>query len=161
LISFFTIGCPAFLLALEPNNERIQGRFIGRVLFKSLPAAITDFAVIASMVVFAEVFGVSTKDVSVASTFLMSIVGFMILYVISKPINPFKFCIILGNIIGLLVAVYFAHTIFDISSVSTKCMMLFVVFAFASEPVLRYLNKLFNFFANVKNAISQKLHRKK
>ena len=160
LISFFTIGAPAFLLALEPNNERIQGNFIGRVLFKSLPAAITDFAIVASMVVFAQVFGVSTKDVSVASTFLMSIIGFMILYMISRPMNPFKICIIVGDIIGLLVAVYFMHGVFDITYVSTKCLMLFAVFALASAPVLIILNKIFDFFASVKNAIVNKFKRK-
>ena len=31
LISMFTIGIPGFLLALEPNKERIKGKFIKKV----------------------------------------------------------------------------------------------------------------------------------
>lgn len=161
LISFFTIGCPAFLLALEPNEERITGHFIRRVLFKSLPAAITDFAIVGSLVVFGETFGVATKDISVASAFLMSIVGFLILISISKPINLFKGFVIAGNIIGILVAVYFGHRLFDISRVSTKCIMLFVVFAIASEPVLRYLTKAFQAVADFKDYLKRKFTRKK
>lgn len=30
LISMFTIGAPGFLLALEPNRNRIEGRFYGK-----------------------------------------------------------------------------------------------------------------------------------
>lgn len=161
LISFFTIGCPAFLLALEPSEERITGHFIRRVLFKSLPAAITDFAIVGSLVVFGETFGVATKDISVASAFLMSIVGFLILISISKPLNLFKSLVIGGNIIGILVAVYFGHRLFDITRVSTKCIMLFIVFAIASEPVLRYLTMAFEAVANAKDWVIRKLTRKK
>ncbi|MGM9952342.1 MAG: HAD-IC family P-type ATPase [Intestinibaculum porci] len=161
LISFFTIGCPAFLLALEPSEERITGHFIRRVLFKSLPAAITDFAIVGSLVVFGETFGVATKDISVASAFLMSIVGFLILISISKPLNLFKSLVIGGNIIGILAAVYFGHRLFDITRVSQKCIMLFVVFAIASEPVLRYLTIAFEAVANAKEWLVRKFTRKK
>ncbi len=37
LISLVTIGIPSFVLALEPNKERIQGHFLQNVLAKSLP----------------------------------------------------------------------------------------------------------------------------
>lgn len=154
LISFFNIGCPAFLLALEPNEERIHGKFIRRVLFRSFPAALTDFFIVASLVVFGQTFGVGSKDISVASAFLMAIVGFMILIDISKPLNLFKSLVIGGNIVGIIVVVYFMHSLFDISSVSNKCIMLFVLFAICSEPILRYLNMLFAFLANLKNNIA-------
>ena len=42
LISMFTIGAPGFLLALEPNKNRIEGRFITNVLLKALPGGLTD-----------------------------------------------------------------------------------------------------------------------
>ena len=37
LIGMFTIGIPGFLLALEPNKNRIQGHFLKNVLLKALP----------------------------------------------------------------------------------------------------------------------------
>lgn len=43
LISMFTIGIPSFVLALEPNKDRIQGHFMTNVLLKALPAGLTDF----------------------------------------------------------------------------------------------------------------------
>ena len=40
LIGVVTIGIPSFLLALEPNNERIQGKFLNNVIKKALPTGI-------------------------------------------------------------------------------------------------------------------------
>ena len=36
LVSMFTIGAPGFLLALEPNRDRIKGHFLTNVMFKAL-----------------------------------------------------------------------------------------------------------------------------
>lgn len=41
LISTATIGIPSFLLALEPNKERIRGNFLKNVISKSIPTGIT------------------------------------------------------------------------------------------------------------------------
>lgn len=41
LISMVTIGIPSFLLALEPNKDRVQGEFLKNVIKKALPTAIT------------------------------------------------------------------------------------------------------------------------
>lgn len=35
LVSMFTIGAPGFLLALEPNRDRIKGHFLTNVMFKA------------------------------------------------------------------------------------------------------------------------------
>ena len=40
-ISTVTIGIPSFLLALEPNKDRIQGKFLTNVIKKALPTALT------------------------------------------------------------------------------------------------------------------------
>lgn len=40
MVSMFTIGIPGFVLALEPNHERVQGNFLWNVLRISLPAAL-------------------------------------------------------------------------------------------------------------------------
>lgn len=42
LISMVTIGIPSFLLALEPNNERIKGHFLKNVISKAIPPALTS-----------------------------------------------------------------------------------------------------------------------
>lgn len=41
LITTCTISIPSFILALEPNNERVKGKFMLKVISKSIPAALT------------------------------------------------------------------------------------------------------------------------
>lgn len=142
LISMFTIGVPAFFLALEPNKNIIKGHFLTNVFLKALPAALTDVLAVGALVIFGRTFGVSSADISTAATMLLSIVGFMILYTISAPMNVLRGVILGGCIVALLFCSIFLNDLFAITGMTTKCVMLFVVFAIATEPVLRYLTWL-------------------
>ena len=138
LISMFTIGIPAFFLAMEPNKNIIKGRFLTNVLLKALPAGLTDFVIVGALVVFGRVFNVSPTDISVAATLLLATVGLMILYRISKPMNKLRVIILVGCTIGLLVCIFFIPNLFAITAISGQCAMLLGIFAIATEPLLRY-----------------------
>lgn len=142
LISMFTIGAPAFFLALEPNKNRIQGHFLTNVFLKALPAAMTDALAVGALVIFGRTFGVGSSDISTAATMLLAIVGFMILYKISAPMNRIRTGVLVGCILALLFCSIYLNDLFAITGMTMECVMLFVVFAIATEPVLRYLTIL-------------------
>lgn len=142
LISMFTIGIPGFLLSLMPNKNRIAGHFITNILTRALPAALTDFLMVATLVVFGQEFAVGSEDISTAATVLLAIVGFMILYRISKPLNWMRWTILISSIIAFIFCSTYLNQLFAISDMSRKCIMLLVVFSVATEPVLRYLSIL-------------------
>ncbi len=142
LISMFTIGVPAFFLALEPNKNRIKGHFLTNVFLKALPAAITDALAVGALVIFGQTFHVGNTDISTAATMLLAIVGFMILYKISAPMNVMRAVILCGCMAGLIFCSIYLNDLFAITGMTTECIMLFVVFAIATEPVLRYLTML-------------------
>ena len=123
LISMFTIGIPGFFLALQPNTEAIHGRFLSNVLIKALPAGLTDFLVVGALVIFGRVFGVNETDISTACTMLLAIVGFMILYHISKPLNLLRWIVWIGSGVGLLVCSIYLGDIFGITHMSMECVM--------------------------------------
>lgn len=142
LISMFTIGVPAFFLALEPNKNIIKGHFLTNVFLKALPAAVTDALAVGALVIFGKTFGVDSTDISTAATMLLAIVGFMILYKISAPMNKIRAAILGVCIAGLVFCSIFLKDLFAITGMTTECVMLFVVFAIVTEPVLRYLTIL-------------------
>lgn len=142
LISMFTIGIPAFFLALQPNKDMITGHFLTNVLLKALPAGLTDVLAVGALVVFGQAFGVAASDISTAATMLLAIVGFMILYKICQPFNVLRIVVWACSIIGLLACSILLPDLFAITGMSRKCIMLFVVFSIATEPVLRYLTLL-------------------
>ena len=139
LISMFTIGLPGFLLALEPNRERISGRFLKNVLLKALPAGLADVLAVGALVVCGEAFSLPDNDVATAATMLLCVVGFMILIKISKPMTPMKYGILAINILGLVFCGVFLKRLFALSEMSRICVLLMIVFAFAAESLFRNL----------------------
>ena len=63
--------------------------------------------------------------------------------------NMLRGVICVGCIIGFLASCILFPGLFGISSMSTKCVMLFVVFSIATEPILRYLTKFNEFIQNM------------
>lgn len=162
LISMFTIGLPGFLLALEPNRDRIEGNFMVNVMLKALPAGLTDVLSVGALVICGQVFNLPSEDIATAGTMLLAVVGFMIIIKISHPFNKMKYGVLLINIIGLLFCGLFLGKLFAIDSISNICFLLMVVFAFAAESMFRYLTlfveKLSSFFGDEKNR--RKIRRK-
>ena len=162
LISMFTIGLPGFLLALEPNRDRIEGNFMANVMLKALPAGLTDVLSVGALVICGQVFNLPSEDIATAGTMLLAVVGFMIIIKISHPFNKMKYGVLLINIVGLLFCGLFLGRLFAIESISNICFLLMVVFAFAAESMFRYLTlfveKLSSFFGDEKNR--RKIRRK-
>lgn len=154
LISMFTIGIPGFLLALEPNRDRIQGNFILNVMLKALPAGLTDLLSVGALVICGKVFSLPEADIATASTMLLAVVGFMIIIKISHPFNRLKYGVLILNIAGLLFCGIFLGKLFAMESISKICFLLMVVFAFAAESMFRYLSLfvewLYEFFGDGK-----------
>ena len=156
LISMFTIGIPGFIMSLEPNKERIRGRFLSKVILKALPAGLTDFLVVSAMVIFCREFAVNAADVSTACTVIVAIVGFMILYRIASPMTKAHWIMLTGVITGWLFCVVEISHLFAINSISKQCAMLLIVFAMLTEPLLRYLSLLIE----KANALYRRLYAK-
>lgn len=142
LISMFTIGVPGFLLALEPNKDRINGHFITNVMLKALPGGLTDVIAVGALVVCGEVFCISDASIGTIATLVLSVVGFMILFKISEPLNGMKYAVIIGNIAGLVFSGFFLKKLFALTDLSNICILLMIVFGFAAESLFRNLTLL-------------------
>lgn len=141
-ISMFTIGVPGFLLALEQNKDRIKGHFITNVMLKALPGGLTDVIAVGALVVCGEVFCISDASIGTIATLVLSVVGFMILFKISEPLNGMKYAVIIGNIAGLVFSGFFLKKLFALTDLSNICILLMIVFGFAAESLFRNLTLL-------------------
>ena len=157
----FNIGIPAFFLAFEPNDDRQEGRFINTTLVKSLPAALTSFFAIAMLVLFSILFEVPEGDISTASTYLLSVVGFLILWDIIRPVNKYRVFIFIICILGFVLGCTTFYHLFSIESISLKATALCVVFAIAEVTVMRNLTIIVNFFSNLPKKLRIKSKKSK
>ena len=139
LLSMFTIGTPGFMLALEPNRDRIEGRFLTNVMLKALPGGLTDVIAVATLVICGEILALPKEDIGTIATMVLCVVGFMILYKISEPITRMKYGVIIFNIIGFVICALFLKDLFALSNLSSTCILMMVIFGFAAESLFRYL----------------------
>ena len=138
LISMFTIGIPAFFLALQPNRNIIQGKFLSNVLLRALPAGITNFCIVGAFVLIGYVYELPKNELETVCTMLLAVIGFMALFNISRPLNRERTFILFGCIAGYLFCGLLLHSLFSIVPVSNKSVIPFVVLCFAAESLLRH-----------------------
>ncbi len=156
LISMFTIGIPAFLLALESNFDIIKGGFVRNVLYRALPGGLTDFLMVLAFVIYSQVFELNSEDVSVVSTLLLAMVGFLILYKISQPLNKLRTAVLISMIAAFVICGFYMNDLFDIQAISSRTAMLLCIFTIATESVFRHITKIFEFFARIAEKIKNK-----
>lgn len=145
LISMFTIGIPAFLLSQIPNTDIIKGNFAKNIIAKAIPGGITDTIIVAIMVVVGIYFDASVSDISTASTILLAIVGLMVLYHTSKPMNHDKLRIFIICTLGLIFSMLFLKNLFGLTEhMSIQAILLCINFSIMTEPILRYITRMVN-----------------
>ena len=89
-------------------------------------------------------FGVDTECLSTSVTILVAMVGFMIIYIITRPMKRHHWLMLGGVFAGWLFCMLFISHWFAITSINTQCAMLMVLFALATEPLMRYLTMFFS-----------------
>lgn len=89
-ISALTIGVPSFFLAMEPNYERVQGRFLPTVLRKALPGGLTNIFVVLMAQTFMVTFSLPLEQISTVCAAILAVVGMLVLYQTCKPFDKFR-----------------------------------------------------------------------
>ena len=108
LIAWFTIGIPAFFLALAPNAARAQAGFVRRVLDAAVPGGIG--AALAAYGAYLTARGVlgsgEAERVPTSSTAFLAliIVAFFVLVAVARPYRLWK-ALLVGAMIGGMLAV--------------------------------------------------------
>ena len=87
LVNLLNVGIPGFILALEPNKERIKGNFFLNILKRSLPGGITIVFDILIVMVLSTIFHIDTDQISTTCVILVSMTGFILLFKICSPFN--------------------------------------------------------------------------
>lgn len=151
LISMFTIGMPAFLLSQIPNTALIKGKFIRNIILRALPGGVTDVILVVVMAAIGSWIGVDAKEVGTVATILLAVVGMMVLYDISKPMDWIRRAIWWLSAIGLIISVLFLKPLFGIKAdLSFEAWWLLAGFALLARPMLSGVKRLVNYLAKVR-----------
>ncbi len=90
LVSTLSIGFPSFVLALQPNRERVRGSFLGNVLLRSLPGGVT-VAIICLLLQYAgRANDLSAEVVSTLCTLVAAFSGLCVLTLTCLPLDKLR-----------------------------------------------------------------------
>ena len=84
LISVTTIGIPSFMLALEPNKERIRGKFLRNVIAKAFPTAITNVITIFALTILNKLGFIAEEYFSSLCVISTGISGLALLFTLTR-----------------------------------------------------------------------------
>lgn len=131
------IGIPAFLLALQPNNDRIKGSFIGSLASKALPGALILFLSAMACYIYCSI----TNNFEILPTILsytVTLGAFAILFNVCIPLNMFRAYICFGLLFVCIACMVLIPTEFfgfvDLSNqnqifILVVCVLIFAFYA--------------------------------
>ncbi len=95
ILSWFTIGVPAFFLALEPNADRVRDGFLRRVLGRAVPAGVVIAGATMGTFAIAQLDeAITSDDARTVAVLVAGSVALMNLYRVALPLNRLRLALI-------------------------------------------------------------------
>ncbi len=145
MLEMFVIGIPSFCLALQPNTNRIKGRFIANLLRNAAPAGVTMALATITMYIYQINTGISTSALVTMSSIAILVVGFIALFTMSKPFNWFKASMYILMLAIVIIAVVNFPSLFKYVSLSTNNILFLIIVCQASYPVYIILLRILQY----------------
>lgn len=110
-VSAICVAIPSFFLTLEPNFTRVSGRFLQKVMTIAAPAALAIVIYTLLLTRFEYVFNWSFALTSTLVVFMIGVIEYHVVLLVSRPFNRYKAAMV------LLVAIMFFLTFFVVNRV--------------------------------------------
>jgi len=141
LVNGLTIGLPSFVLAMEPNKERISGRFLPKVIYRALPAGLTDLVLVLGMLFFYDAVGLPQDAVRSVATGLMGVVGILMVDRCSRPYTLIRKILMAVICVGFVGGFILFKPWFNLPPVGRGDLAILIVFALLAKPVMDLWSK--------------------
>ncbi|MBN6038138.1 cation-translocating P-type ATPase [Amycolatopsis sp. 195334CR] len=125
ITGWFTIGLPAFVLSLAPNNERARSGFVPRVMRMAVPAGV--IIAVASFVAYVLTYpgatGSPAEQVQASTTALITlmVIALWVLAIVARPYQWWKvlLLVVMAGASALMFLVPFTREIFQLDPTNT------------------------------------------
>ena len=136
LVNALTIGIPSFILAMEPNENRVSGRFMRNVIYRALPAALSDLVLVVGVMLFYLAFHIHEDMLSTICTGIMGIVGLMMVYQTSRPFNALRKAMMILLSLAFGMCYFFLPELFTLSALDQPALLILVVLGLLAFSVM-------------------------
>jgi cation-transporting ATPase E len=140
ILSWFTIGLPAFFLALEPNDQKVSKGFLSRVLGRSVPAGIVIALVTISVFAIAQLdTAIDAHHARTVAVLAAGSVALMNLYLVARPLNHLRATLVITMValFALAFLIPWSRRAFDLPLTQAWAYGLSAAFIAAAWPLLQ------------------------
>lgn len=147
LIGAFTVAIPSFVLALQPNHNRIKGNFTAKIFAHAVPSAVCVILNITMVVCLKNLFGVANPDeLSTICVYLTALSGFLLVVRLSLPINLLRGIMLAVSVGGVVLGSIFFGDLFSVVQLSFEAVIMLVVFGIATVVLFNILYNVCRYF---------------
>ena len=153
LLSSLTIGLPSFVLALEPNHDRIQGGFLRNIVSRAAPTACAIILNVVLVAVVSPYIGLTWDQTSTLCVILTGIIGLLHIFKLCRPFTPIRTALFAFITAALACCIIFLRGLFSIAVFTPQ--LLFAALPVAAAAVLAFFlfqslfERIFRFAARV------------
>jgi cation-transporting ATPase E len=145
VVAALTIGVPSFFLAMEPNYERVTGRFLWHVLRKALPGGLTNIIVVMLAQAFMRVFDLPAEQTSAACAAVLATVGLLVLFETCKPFGTFRKAVWGTMAVALVGCFTLLRGFFELQLSGDRMLLILAALLLVTPTVFYLMNHLVNF----------------
>lgn len=142
LTSVVTIGIPSFVLALEPNKERIRGHFFFNVIGRAIPTALAIILNIIAIMIISFYFKFSFEESSTLCVLLTGFTGFTLLYHLCKPFNIIRLTLFFSMIVMFVIQIIYFRKWYSLSILTPNMILVMIILMVITYVVTNILNNI-------------------
>lgn len=151
IVSALTIGVPGFFLAMEPNYERVTGKFLSTTLRRAFPGGLTGMLVVLASQWITHAMALPVKDCQTIATAILLASGLTVLYTVCVPFSALRRFVWFGMTACVLGAFVVLPPIFGYLTISANRSWAVLAGTVAAVPVVFLLMQgLFRLLDKVK-----------
>lgn len=148
IINGFTIGVPAFILALEGNYERVKKNFLYNVISKAIPSGLTTVINIVILVFLTGLFNIERTQVSTLAVIVTAYTAMLLIYRISKPLNLFRKTLIsiLSTLFIMSLFIPLTRNFYSLDILRPNSVIILVIVMYLSTKLFWIFSNMLNYF---------------
>ncbi len=160
LISALTIGIPSFVLAMEPNESLIRGKFLPNVIYRAMPAGLTNLIIIIGVILFQIGFGIPMGMHTTICTLICCTIGMIMLFVTCRPFNKVRHVLFWGVLALMIGAIaILGKNMFGIVALDFKAYLILGVFMLLSPSAFYAITKSIKYINRMWHRLKDKAER--
>ena len=144
LLNFACIGLPGLVLALEKNTERIKDKFTANILEYSVPVGVTVSIAMIALAIIAGLNEFPRYELSSAAVFVTFASDFVLIYRISRPMNPLRLLLLVA-ILAIMAVIFlwpFARDFFEFAFLTENGLIVTLVLIASSVALFEIFHLL-------------------